>query len=339
MFKLFTPFQPLLLLMLVVLLLSGCASNSSNDSAAAKNSQTSSQAAASQESNAASNAGTEASATQEYTDKTGRKVEIPAAPQRIVYIGSSPGDLLAIGVKPVGASLSVIASQIAYPDLLTGIEDVGYPFSLEKIAALSPDLILFDDWSMDQFEMLEKIAPTVIIGTDVPVDMMDRLHAIGTVLNKTSEVTNWIDTYKQKVKATRASLKLSENATVSSLLLLGNTMYVMGNQGLNQTLYEQLNLKPNANVKKLMDKNERFISVSNELVSDYVGTDLFMLTSTDSETVATQSTLLSSPVWKMIPAVKQGKVYALDSKWNFDDPITSERLFDELVKIVNKTDR
>ncbi|MFD1887904.1 ABC transporter substrate-binding protein [Paenibacillus wenxiniae] len=334
MFKWFKPFQLLLLLMMSVLLLSACGSISSS---ATKDSQASSQIAASQKNKAASDANTQASATRQYTDKTGRNVEVPAAPQRIVYIGSSPGDLLAIGVQPLGASLSVIASQVAYPDLLTGIEDVGYPYSLEKIAALNPDLILFDDWSMDQFEMLEKIAPTVIIGNDHPVDMMDRLHAIGTVLNQTSAVDKWMATYKQKVQTTRASLKLSDNATVSSLLLFGNTMYIMGNQGLNQTLYEQLNLKPNANVKKLINKNERFISVSNELVSDYVGTDLFLLTSTDSETIATQSTLLSSPVWKMIPAVKQGKVYVLDSKWNFDDPITSERLLDELVRIVNKT--
>ncbi|WP_255305238.1 hypothetical protein [Paenibacillus sp. Mc5Re-14] len=46
--------------------------------------------------------------TREYTDFQKRKVTIPVNPQKIVYVGSDPGDLLALGVRPAGASLSVI---------------------------------------------------------------------------------------------------------------------------------------------------------------------------------------------------------------------------------------
>lgn len=51
-------------------------------------------------------------------------VEIPVNAKRIIFTGSDLGDLLALDVKPVGADLSIIGDQIAYPELLDGIEDV-----------------------------------------------------------------------------------------------------------------------------------------------------------------------------------------------------------------------
>ena len=332
MFKSNTLFRPLMLLSLLTVLLSGCAGTPAASNTEATTPQTSAQ----NQADIASNSPAEPS-MRTYTDQAGREVEIPVTPERIVYIGSNPGDLLAIGVKPIGASLSVIASQVAYPDLLEGIEDVGYPYSLEKITALSPDLILFDDWNVEEFETLEKIAPTAVIGADDPIDMPERLKIVADLANQKEAAEKWMAAYEQKVETAKAALNLPDNPTASSLLLLGETMYIMGNQGFNQTLYGRLDLAPTDNVQKLIDQDERFIDVSNELVPDYVGTEIFLLTSTDTETVATQNALLNSSVWKTIPAVQQGRVHIMDSKWNFDDPVTSERLLDELVKTINGT--
>ncbi|WP_051507125.1 ABC transporter substrate-binding protein [Saccharibacillus sacchari] len=332
MFKSNTLFRPLMLLSLLTVLLSGCAGTP----AASNTEKATPQTSAQNQADIASNSPSEPS-MRTYTDQAGREVEIPVTPERIVYIGSNPGDLLAIGVKPIGASLSVIASQVAYPDLLEGIEDVGYPYSLEKITALSPDLILFDDWNVEEFETLEKIAPTAVIGADDPIDMPERLKIVADLANQKEAAEKWMAAYEQKVETAKVALNLPDNPTASSLLLLGETMYIMGNQGFNQTLYGRLDLAPTDNVQKLIDQDERFIDVSNELVPDYVGTEIFLLTSTDTETVATQNALLNSSVWKTIPAVQQGRVHIMDSKWNFDDPVTSERLLDELVKTINGT--
>ncbi|MDO3411759.1 ABC transporter substrate-binding protein [Saccharibacillus sp. CPCC 101409] len=345
MFKTMKLFRPLLLLTLLALPLSACGADSTPAAgSAAPEQQAAAESPDSQTQPEAKTAETaeteaEASGTRTYTDSADRQVEIPVSPQRIVYVGSEPGDLLALGVKPLGAPLSVIGTQVAYPDLLDGIEDIGVPYSLEKIMSLNPDLIVFNDWDEEQFASLEKIAPTVVTGKSGPTDMLDRVRTLGDIAGRTEEAETWIAGYEKKVEETKASLDLPENATASSLLLLGKTMYIMGNQGFNQTLYGRLGLKPAENVQKLIDKGDRFIDVSSELIPDYVGTEIFVLTNeADTETMETQNALLKSSVWKTIPAVEKGRVHILDSKWNFDDPITSERLLDELAKVINETE-
>ncbi|RNB80635.1 hypothetical protein EDM59_25290 [Brevibacillus nitrificans] len=277
----------------------------------------------------------ESGSTRVYTDYKGRKVEVPNDPKKIVYIGSNPGDLLAIGVKPVGATLGVIASQIAYPELLDGIEDVGYPFSAEKVLDLQPDLILFDDWDETGIETLNRIAPTAVVGLDGTFPTKERVTRIAELLSRTDQAAKWFDSYQSKVEATKAKLHLTGKETTATLLLLGKDMYIMGNKGLNTTLYGQLGFQPSEKARKLVDANERFIDISDEVLPEYMGTHMFVLTDTSVDTVERQKSLTDSNLWKTIPAVKEGRVYWLNSKFNYDDPITLDRLLDEIVTIMS----
>ncbi|WNS44208.1 ABC transporter substrate-binding protein [Paenibacillus sp. MMS20-IR301] len=276
-----------------------------------------------------------AATTRMYTDYKNREVEIPTEPQTIVYVGSNPGDLLALGVKPAGATLSVIGTQVAYPDLLEGIEDVGYPFSPEKILSLSPDLIIFDDWDETGIEALSQIAPTVVVGLDGTFPTEERVRQLAELFGRTAEADTWFSNYKAKVASVKAQLNLTEGESAASLLVLGSDLYVMGGKGLNETLYGQLGFTPTAGVQKLIDADERFASISDEVLPEYMGTHLFLLTDTSTETAARQATLMNSGLWKAIPAVKEGRVYTFDSKYNFDDPVTLDRLLDEIATIFN----
>lgn len=337
MFKRSSIAMPLSMLF-VFLLLSACSSNENNASTADASAPASSLSAASPGSSASPSASLSGDAneapTRIYTDYKGRQVEVPKNPQRIVYVGSNPGDLFAIGAKPLGATLSVIASQVAYPELLDGIADVGYPFNAEKVLELKPDLILFDDWDEEGLPQLERIAPTVIIGLAGPTPPRERVAAIADLLDKKNEADEWFKAYDAKVEQTKSRLSERNIESAVSLLLLGPDMYIMGNQGLNATLFGELGFKPADGVQKLIDKDERFIDVSNEVLPAYMGSDIFLLTDGTKETGDTQATLLDSALWKTIPAVKAGRVYTIDSKFNYDDPITLDRLLDELVSIV-----
>lgn len=274
-----------------------------------------------------------AATTRIYKDYKDREVEIPSDPQTIVYVGSNPGDLLALGVKPAGATLSVIGTQVAYPDLLEGIQDVGYPFSPEKILSLSPDLIIFDDWDESGIEALSQIAPTVVVGLDGTFPTEERVRQIADLFGRTAEADTWFSDYKAKVATVKEQLNLTQGETATSLLILGSDLYIMGNKGLNETLFGQLGFMPTEGVQKLIDTDERFASISDEVLPDYMGTHLFLLTDGSSETAARQTTLMDSGLWKAIPAVKEGRVYTFDSKYNFDDPITLDRLLDEITSI------
>ena len=271
--------------------------------------------------------------TRMYKDYKDREVEIPADPQQIVYVGSNPGDLLALGVKPIGATLSVIGTQVAYPELLEGIADVGYPFSPEKILALAPDLIIFDDWDETGIEALSQIAPTVVVGLDGTFPTEERVRQLAELLGRGEQADTWFSDYTAKVASVKEQLNLTEGETAASLLVLGSDLYIMGNKGLNETLYGQLGFKPTEGVQKLIDADERFANISDEVLPQYIGTHLFLLTDSSSETVSRQTALMDSGLWAAIPAVKEGRVYTFDSKYNFDDPITLDRLLDEITTI------
>ncbi|WP_405115233.1 ABC transporter substrate-binding protein [Paenibacillus sp. FSL K6-1217] len=320
-----------LTLLLFTLILASC-SQPDNTAATAPTAAATSQPTVAPEASPA--AVTEAAAaTRKYTDYKKREVEIPADPQKIVYVGSNPGDLLALGIKPIGASLSVIGTQVAYPDLLEGIEDIGYPFSPEKILALSPDLIIFDDWDETGIEALSKIAPTVVVGLDGTFPTEERVRQIAELFGLTAQADTWFNNYKTKVASVKKQLNLTEGDTATSLLVLGSELYIMGGKGLNETLYGQLGFKPAEGVQKLVDAGERFVTISDEVLPQYMGKHMFLLTDSSSKTAARQSALMDSGLWKAIPAVKEGRVYTLDSKYNFDDPITLDRLLDEIAGI------
>lgn len=275
-------------------------------------------------------------AMRSITDYTKRTFDIPAAPKKIVYIGSSPGDLFVLGIKPVGASLGVIASQIVYPELLDGIEDIGgSEASLEKIVSLEPDLILLDGVVYNEkVEALVKIAPAVAYDSAAP--MYERLRFLADAAGKKAEAEVWIAAYETKATKTIERLKTKPDDTATVLLQLGKQLYVMGNRGLAVTVFDVLAFKPAPKVKEIIDESKRFIAVSNEVLTEYAGNWVFLLSNNAADTVAAKQALTDSAVWKAIPAVKNGQVYAFESKWNFDDPITRERLLDELPRMMGK---
>ncbi|MNI17840.1 Periplasmic binding protein [compost metagenome] len=86
--------------------------------------------------------------------------------------------------------------------------------------------------------------------------------------------------------------------------------------------------------KNLIDKNERFGDLSNELLPEYAGDYLFVLTDENETARAAADSFTNDAVFKSIKAVANKKVYYIQTKWNFDDPITKERLLDELPKIM-----
>lgn len=148
---------------------------------------------------------------------------------------------------------------------------MGYPYSSEKVLELRPDLIIFDDWDEEGLSALSKIAPTVVVGLDGTFQTKERLSHIADLLDKTKEFDEWFAKYDQKVDSTKSKLNIKDGDTATSLLLLGSDMYIMGNKGLNTTLFDELGFTPAKGVDKLVSSNERFIDVSDEVFARLYG--------------------------------------------------------------------
>ncbi|WP_338552581.1 ABC transporter substrate-binding protein [Paenibacillus sp. KS-LC4] len=280
-----------------------------------------------------------AAQTRTYTDSKGHTVEIPVEAKRIIYTGSDIGDILALGIKPVGAALGIIKDQVAFPELLDGIEDVGDLLGdAEKITALDPDLILLDSggtyYEEGAFDTLSKIAPTL---TYDRLDTNERLRMLGDIVGKEQQAEEWIASYDAKAKEVAAKLNIQTGESASVFLLLGKDFYVMGDKSFAATLYHTLGYKPTEEIQKnLIDANEQFSNISSELLPDFAGDWLFVLTDEDDAERSAADSYAQSAIWKSIPAVKNGQVIYLPTKWNFSDPITMERLLDQLPAIMNK---
>ncbi|KQO18366.1 ABC transporter substrate-binding protein [Paenibacillus sp. Leaf72] len=281
----------------------------------------------------AATAATEA-ATRIYKDFSGHEVAIPTHPQKIVMLGDIPGDLLALGITPAGNDW--VNEPYIYKDDLAGVVDIGYPHNMEKVLELAPDLILQAGYGgpddTEIFEKMSKIAPTVIFNRDAAT--FDRLREVADIVNKKQEAEAWIASYEIKAKAMwdKIGLKPGESATV--YLSLAGDFYVMGHFSLTMSLYQSGGFSPSTKVQELIDKKEVFSLISMEVLPDYAGDHVFLLSSPGTDDEVEAKKLMEGPLWKSIPAVKNNQAYTADISWNASDPITMERFLEELPKIM-----
>ncbi|NJE01059.1 ABC transporter substrate-binding protein [Thermococcus sp. JdF3] len=119
------------------------------------------------------------------TDFAGRTVTIDDEPERIVTLAPSITESLFY----IGAGDKVIGVT-DYDDFppavknITRIGGYGKYANLEAIAALEPDLILVDGFSMDIMESLERIAPVVVVDPRNITAIYNALELLGKITNR-----------------------------------------------------------------------------------------------------------------------------------------------------------
>ncbi|MCE3199162.1 ABC transporter substrate-binding protein [Paenibacillus sonchi] len=280
-----------------------------------------------------------ASGMRAYTDYKGHSMEIPVQPKRVIFSGETYGDLLALGVQAVGYPLSMGEGQV-YEDKLQGVEDVGFPINLEKTLELQPDLIIYAGTDEADFEALSKIAPTIIFNTFAP--LKERMLELGGILGKTKEAEAWLTRYKTSERAMweqlqSAGMKPGETASVFTYYP-GDRLFVMAATGLSQVLYGENGFKPAPAIQKLLDADPDlgFQEISMEVIGEYAGDRIFILTPVADEAKQSTDKLMQSKVWQSLPAVKNGQVYTQDIMKTSSDATTREWLLGEIPRLLNK---
>ncbi|UZM99722.1 ABC transporter substrate-binding protein [Lysinibacillus sp. MHQ-1] len=90
--------------------------------------------------------------------------------------------------------------------------------------------------------------------------------------------------------------------------------------------------------KKILDDGTGFAEISTELLPEYAGDRIFILTPVDDEAKQSTKEMMDSPIWKSLPAVKNGHVYMIDIQKSDSDASTREWLLTELPTMLKKID-
>ncbi|GGG54928.1 hypothetical protein GCM10010918_04740 [Paenibacillus radicis (ex Gao et al. 2016)] len=268
-------------------------------------------------------------------DWQGHRVCIPPAPERIIFYGEALGDMLALGLAPVGCSL-YDASQELISALELPLPDVGKPFNDQLASALDPDLIISTNGDQDYAKM-SAVAPTLSYNSWAPLG--ERLSTLGKWLNREREAVQWLESYQsglnQMWRELCGDIRPGESATVL-IYHRGRRLFVMGSIGLAVSLYHPQGFKPVAKVQDMLDAGRAYKEIAEHKVQQYAGDRLFMLVPDRSDSRAAMDQLLASPAWNAIPAVRNGYVYLIDSKWNSGDGYTSEKLLHYLPELLRQ---
>ncbi|SDP28553.1 iron complex transport system substrate-binding protein [Streptomyces sp. cf386] len=156
------------------------------------------------------------SSTRRITDATGREVQVPSAPRKVVTLSEPTLDAaLALGVEPVGATAgrgqqgvsSYLAVKAEKAEVVATVAEA----DMEKVASLRPDLILLDETTAAKKEVakLQAIAPTVVTAK-LNEDWKKAFTATADALNKKAQAEKVLTDFDTDVAATKK--KLGENA-------------------------------------------------------------------------------------------------------------------------------
>ncbi len=278
--------------------------------------------------------------TRVYKDLQGTEVDIPTNPERIVLQGNAIGDLIALGIEPVGVDRRFIESGVLEDNGKISSTDIGFPTNLEKVLTLKPDLIMLSYIMDNEVEEASKIAPTVVFDGMQP--LKDRFPVVADIVGKKEEGEQLLRKYNEDADAMweqlRANGKVAEGETAVVFQFFWNKkMFVMKTGGVAGLLYQDKGYTMDEKVQALQPNSGPYIEITKETLHEtLVGDQLFVLISGDKEAQKAFDELTQEPLWNSLPAVKNNKVHFIEDKWNYDDMTTSNMLLEEFPNILKK---
>ncbi|MEV7004411.1 iron-siderophore ABC transporter substrate-binding protein [Streptomyces sp. NPDC093982] len=251
-------------------------------------------------------------------------VNIPSQPKRVVVLDTGElDDVTLLGIDPVGAVAPHFKTSGGFPTYLNGelkdTVDVGPLLepNLEKIASLEPDLILSSKVRHEKvYDKLNAIAPTVFTETTGGVWKENlKVHAEALGLEKETAVK--LKKYETQAKALGEAIRKKDGGTMPSAsvvrFIAGPTRLYQSNSYSGVVLDDIGFQRPRSQISD--DPEVTMKDVSPEEI-DQADADLIFVTAADAEDKTQKKQVVSNPVWKDLPAVKDGKVFEVpDETW------------------------
>ncbi|MEU6234889.1 iron-siderophore ABC transporter substrate-binding protein [Kitasatospora sp. NPDC047058] len=296
------------------LLLAGCGSSGSSDKGS------SGKGAASASGSPAADAAGGSGGKRTVKDATGKAVEIPAEPKRIVTLTQEDLDaVLALGVKPVGITNGQgLNEPPAYlKDKVQGIPVVGNLLQpvMDKVIAAKPDLILAGDMQDEQMlKQLREITPATLVTMAPTDDWKLSFRGIGNAVNKLEQANKVITDYDAKAAKAGGELGANKGAAVSIVRWNPTGPSWMERKQFASGVALDMGLtRPKAQDK---DGNAHTPALSLEKINEIDGDWLFLSTLTDDGKAALKD-VQSKPAYQELGAVKNNHTVTVDgSVWS-----------------------
>lgn len=271
-------------------------------------------------------------------DGMGREVEIPVHPQRIIVTQYLP-EMLALGVKPIGAAQHLLTNFASVQGKIEGIENLGAvnELNVEKALSLAPDLIIAMEGDEELINKLSLIAPTYIVKWSER-DAIDHFRDTAEVLGQSGKAEEWLAAYETKVEAAREKLAavVAPGETFGTVVIGGykqGQLRVYGDGNVGYTLFRSLQFPMTEIVRTEWEKgHELGMEISLEKLPEFASADRLFVVKFDNDTDFLKQVEESS-LWSSLPAVKNNKVYVVDEAlWFSLDVLSFEQQLDDAVK-------
>ncbi|WP_405927698.1 iron-siderophore ABC transporter substrate-binding protein [Streptomyces griseus] len=290
--------------------------------------------------NKAGKADSASSATRTVKDATGKAVEIPAEPKRIVTLTQEDLDaVLALDIKPVGITNGQgLDKPPAYlADKVEGIDIVGNLLQpvMDKVVAAKPDLILAGDMQDEQvLKQLREITPATLVTMAPTDDWKLFFRGIGNAVNKLDDANKFITDHEAAAKAAGEKLGENKGAEVSIVRWNPDGPSWMENKQFASGVALEMGLKRPKSQNK--DGNAHTPSLSLEKINEIDGDWLFLSTLTSDGEKALKD-VSSKPAYKELGAVKNGHAVTVDgSVWSTrGGPLAADVVLADYVKALS----
>lgn len=288
-------------------------------------------------------------ASEDSTQSTSRVVkhimgetQVPTYPERVIVLDNAHlGNAIALGTIPIGAAIGLDQAYLRTYQSYLNDQTVAAPIlvgnstdpNLEKILSLKPGLILGFEYHQTIYEQLSQVVPTVLHDSaNINSSWKELVKLSGEALGQAEEAEELLKDYYQRTQELRQRLEEQKNSklSVSAVRVNRNSGIVsLLQDSFPGTIFQDVGLvRPSA-----QSKNGNLENISVELISQIDGDVLFVIALRDEKNSDLLSQLKQNPLWSQLQAVKQKRVYQVDTdRWLGYNIISANFVLDDLFK-------
>jgi iron complex transport system substrate-binding protein len=251
--------------------------------------------------------GETATAAGTYTDDLGRTVTLETTPERVVALSPSGVEtLFAVGVTPAGRPESA-----TYPEEAMAVESFGtsYQPNLERIAAMSPDLILADATiHREIIPQLEQLGAPVFAVKFGSVDgVLAALRTVGELTGRTEEGRAAAADIEERVAAVTADTPETP-PTVIAVIAAGPEQYFAAKpSSYVGSIIERLGARNLVAEDEPVGRVAGYTALSQERLVQ-ADPDVLILINPVPGAPPLSQTLAGNPAWSGLRAFREGRV-------------------------------